>query len=155
MRYFRKTPSFAYFWVLYSINSSSKTGEQCFFYLTPKPRCKIMDKLSFSLNPWKDKYVFIQAPYNHPWNVPSDWRIARPRPRNLGPVEWDEDFVSSRLTQNWFNAPLLLTEEVLVLANLSPAPLQSKQSLGNSSSLCPRILLRLLHLLFLFFIFKF
>ncbi|GFP93654.1 hypothetical protein PHJA_001509800 [Phtheirospermum japonicum] len=132
MRHFQVDPSFVHFRNLISIVSASKTGENGFFYLTPKPNRKLLRNLPSSLGRWKNKFIYVKSPENRPWRVPTRWiNVTRSKSYVLESPLWGQDFISNRLTVTFYESSMILKEDVLVLAGLSPAPIETTQSLDN------------------------
>ncbi|KAL3652430.1 hypothetical protein CASFOL_002111 [Castilleja foliolosa] len=131
-RHFEVDPSFFNFRNLISIVSSSKTGEIGFFYLTPRPKRKLLHNLPSKLSRWKNKFIYVMSPGNNPWRVPNRWNndTRYPRISVLKSPSWGHDFISNQLTMTFYESSKILKEDVLVLAGLSPAPIKTNQSLG-------------------------
>ncbi|KAL3652432.1 hypothetical protein CASFOL_002113 [Castilleja foliolosa] len=130
-RYFQVDPSFVNFRNLISIISASRTGENGFFYLSPKRYRKLLHNLPSAFGRWKNKFIYIESPGNKPWRVPICWN-GHKQYRWISPVEspsWSQDFVSNQLTMTFYESSKILKEDVLVLAGLSPAPIETTQTL--------------------------
>lgn len=129
-KYFDIEPSFANFWKLYSITSSKRSGEQGWFYLTPRPRCKFLTDLPSNVGPWKENFLFIREPRTQPWRLSRQWKHGKPEPQDIGSATLDESFFLL-LDNHWLKTSVLLQEPTLCLLGLSPAPISPSCSLGN------------------------
>ncbi|KAL2237269.1 UNVERIFIED_CONTAM: hypothetical protein Sindi_0918600, partial [Sesamum indicum] len=118
MRVYRYEPSFDNFWSLYSFTTSARSADNGFYYLSARKECRYLAPLTSNVGPWKKRFIFVRPPPGREWPFCCEWVLEKPRPIRS-------------LSSNRYDPKMLLVEEVLKLAQLSPAPIPVEGSLDD------------------------
>ncbi|KAL2246025.1 UNVERIFIED_CONTAM: hypothetical protein Sindi_2870700 [Sesamum indicum] len=122
-------PSFDNFWSLYFFTTSKRSGDRGFFYLSAKPDCRYLDTLKSNVGSWRDRFIFVRPPPSITWPFKLEWSKYKLVPKTSGGgLEGDQ---INSLTSYKYDPKKLLTEKVLRLVWLSPAPLHIEESLDS------------------------
>ncbi|KAL2243654.1 UNVERIFIED_CONTAM: hypothetical protein Sindi_0483400 [Sesamum indicum] len=130
MKFLGVKPSFDNFWSLYSFTTSKRSGDKGFFYLSAKPDCRYLDTLKSNVGAWRDRFMFVRPPSGVTWPFKLEWsKYKSVLKTSGGGLEGDQ---INSLTSYKYDPKKLLTEKVLRLARLSPAPLHIEESLDST-----------------------
>ncbi|KAK4441744.1 hypothetical protein Salat_0509300 [Sesamum alatum] len=113
MQYFNCDPSLEKFFALFCAYSSSRSQTPGFCYVNAHRYICFVGNLSSSTGSWKNKFFFIRSPLGGSWHVRTEWSFHKPTLKRIGTLSWDEGFIENVLTDHWFDADKLLTEDVL------------------------------------------
>ncbi|KAL2252585.1 UNVERIFIED_CONTAM: hypothetical protein Sindi_0053200 [Sesamum indicum] len=129
MRIYRYEPSFDNFWSLYSFTTSARSADNGFYYLSARKECRYLAPLTSNVGPWKKRFIFVHPPPGRGWPFSCEWVLEKPRPVvEGGGLEGDQ---IRSLSSYRYDPKTLLVEEVLKLAQLSPAPIPVEGSLDD------------------------
>ncbi|KAL2234292.1 UNVERIFIED_CONTAM: hypothetical protein Sindi_1161400 [Sesamum indicum] len=129
MRIYRYEPSFDNFWSLYSFTTSARSADNGFYYLSARKECRYLAPLTSNVGPWKKRFIFVRPPPGRGWPFSCEWVLEKPRPVvEGGGLEGDQ---IRSLSSYRYDPKTLLVEEVLKLAQLSPAPIPVEGSLDD------------------------